>query len=76
MRGLLKLVLMMILLVIIHSGYNPKEAKPLAYMSLIAYDSLSSINQWSCDKCSKYPMKSVKADTVSTADLQWFSGYL
>ena len=76
MKHLTVLILFFLMAVIIHSNsYSTSEAKILAYMSYISYDSLESINHWSCDKCSKYPLKNVKADGVSTADLQWFSGY-
>ena len=76
MRISISPLLLLFLIVIIHSsGYDPKIARVLAYMSYNAYESQDAINNWSCDKCSKFPLKSVKAGAVQGADLQWFSGY-
>lgn len=76
MKLIVVLYLCLIMVTVIHSnGYNTKEAKEMVYMSLIAYEPIDSINKWSCSQCSKYPIKSVQADSLSSADLQWFSGY-
>jgi len=44
-------------------------------MSAIAYESVASIDAWSCSYCKKYSVINVKAYNNPGGDLQWFTGF-
>ena len=75
MKHALSLLLLLTLLVVSQANYEPKLAHELAYMSAIAYESISSINAWSCGYCKSYPVQHVKAFNNAGGDLQMFTGY-
>ena len=72
MRNLLFIVLLSVALA---QSYNQKTSSELAHMSLIAYESVSTINAWNCSKCAQHPLAHVKAFSNSVGDLQGFTGY-
>lgn len=75
MRSLSSLLVLLALSISIEAAYSPKLALDMAYMSSIAYESVATINAWSCPKCNKYPLTGVKTFSNSVGDLQGFTGF-
>lgn len=71
---MLKFALVAILVASI-SCYTTSIAHDLAFMSEIAYESLNSINGWSCKDCAAYPIKNQKGFFSSSANIQGYAGY-
>ena len=69
------LVVLLTLLVLSQSAYDPSVAKIMAYMSSIAYEPISTINAWSCTSCLDYPLTNVAGFNDQTGSLQCFVGY-
>ena len=64
-----------LLSLVLSSSYDTKVSKELVYMSAIAFDTISDINNWSCKACSKFPLTDVKAFTNTSLLMQGFVGY-
>lgn len=55
----MKFLLLALLALLASAAYTPKTSLELAYMSAIAYESISSIQAWNCTTCKKYPLTDV-----------------
>ena len=69
------LVLLLSLVLLTSAAYETHIAKELAYMSSIAYESVRTIEGWSCKDCKLYNMEHVKVFNNPAGDLQCFTGY-
>ena len=69
------LIVLLTLLTISSASYDPIIAQELVYMSAIAYENVSSINDWSCDYCKYFKVDNVNAFSNIAGDLQMFAAY-
>lgn len=54
------LPVLFLLAVVAQSAYTPKTALEMGYMSAVAYNSIASIQAWTCPECSKYKVTDVR----------------
>lgn len=55
----MKYLLIILLVVISRSEYDPKMASDLAYMSKIVYENFIDVQIWNCTDCKRFNMTMV-----------------
>lgn len=58
------------------SAYNQTISLEMCYMSDISYETIRTIDAWSCSNCSMYTIKNQVAFENTATASQGFAGYL